>query len=78
MAQSVSSNRREPSIYGLHWCEIPAHQEVYEVFDQNPCRRPSTSDMRAAVGRRSRPEDVPSMEWLGVTISLLFACMFFF
>jgi hypothetical protein len=36
--QSVSSNRRESSIYGLHWCEIPAHQEVYEVFVQNPCR----------------------------------------
>ena len=37
---SVSSMRREPSIYGLHWCEIPAHEEIYGVFDQNPCRYP--------------------------------------
>ena len=35
-----SSMRREPGIYGLHWREIPAHEEIYDVFDQNPCRCP--------------------------------------
>jgi hypothetical protein len=30
--------RRELNIYGLHRCEIPSHEEIYEVFDQNPIR----------------------------------------
>jgi hypothetical protein len=26
--------------YGLHCCEIASDEEIYGIFDSNPCRRP--------------------------------------
>jgi hypothetical protein len=43
--------------YGLRWCEIASDEEIYGVFDSNPCRRPSRGEHRRMKVVRYRTGD---------------------